>query len=354
MTETLDDVDLLFAQTADELFARHGGSETLRAAASGPGWSPAVWEIAEAAELPLVDLPSEAGGSGGTLRHWVSVVRAAARHGAPIPLVETGIAGWLLAQAGGEAPSGPLTFATLVPGHEVTVPFARIASSVVMLDLRGPEPAVIQRAPTELRLTAAQDIAGQSCDRLEPPPPNADGATPVAAEVHQRLRLRLALARSAQIAGALDAVLSLSIEHARTRVQFGRPIGSLPVIRERLVVLAEEAAAARGAVDAALDDRDNDLVTAAAKVRCGEAATTAARVAHQVHGAIGMTDEHALHHYTRRLWAWRDDGGSTRAWAEWIGRCVAAAAAGNGPSAWELLTSPSASPSPSAGAAPHA
>ena len=46
--------------------------------------------------------------------------------------------------------------------------------------------------------------------------------------------------------------------------------------------------------------------------RCaaGEAATRGAGIAHQVHGAIGFTHEHALHFATRRLWAWRDEFGS--------------------------------------------
>ena len=341
MTHTLDDVDRLLAQTADELFARHGGIDVLRAAAAGPGWSRALWATAEAAELPLVDVPVEAGGSGGTLRHWVAVLRAAARHGAPIPLAEAGVAGWLLAQAGVEAPSGPLTFAVLEPGRIATAPFGRIASAVVCLDLRASAPSVVLSAPDDLRIEFAEDIAGQPCDRVDPSQSRiADGA-PVGPEVPDRLRLRLALARSAQIAGALEAVLSLTIEHARTRIQFGRAIAGLPVIRERLVLLAEEVAAAGGALDGAVEE-PGELMTAAAKVRCGEAASTAARIAHQVHGAIGTTDEHALHHHTRRLWAWREDGGSERDWAEWIGRRIAMAASAGGPSAWELLTASAA------------
>jgi len=49
-----------------------------------------------------------------------------------------------------------------------------------------------------------------------------------------------------------------------------------------------------------------------------------AAIAHQVHGAIGFTDEHILHRFTRRLWAWRDDFGSESEWAVGLGALVAA------------------------------
>ena len=61
-----------------------------------------------------------------------------------------------------------------------------------------------------------------------------------------------------------------------------------------------------------------------AKVRCGEAATRGTGIAHQVHGAIGFTQEHALHFATRRLWAWRADFGSDAGWAAELGRAAIA------------------------------
>ena len=52
------------------------------------------------------------------------------------------------------------------------------------------------------------------------------------------------------------------------------------------------------------------LIAAAVKIRCAEAATAAASIAHQAHGAIGFSQEYPLHLLTRRLWAWRDENGS--------------------------------------------
>ena len=66
---------------------------------------------------------------------------------------------------------------------------------------------------------------------------------------------------------------------------------------------------------------------AIAKLRVGDAAGTGAAIAHQVHGAMGFTYEHTLHHSTRRLWGWREEFGNETLWAERLGRMVAAAGA---------------------------
>jgi acyl-CoA dehydrogenase len=99
-----------------------------------------------------------------------------------------------------------------------------------------------------------------------------------------------------------------TVEYARTRVQFGKPIASFQAIQQQLAVLAGHTAAAGMAAAAAVADLESPArlahSAAVAKVRCGEAAGAAASIAHQVHGAIGITKEHSLH-FATRLWSWR-------------------------------------------------
>ena len=102
-------------------------------------------------------------------------------------------------------------------------------------------------------------------------------------------------------------------------------------MQQNLARLAGEVAAALAVSGSAADaigqesafDEAVFLEAASAKIRCAEAATEGAGIAHQVFGAIGFTDEHVLHRYTLRLLAWRDDFGNESYWAAELGKRVA-------------------------------
>ena len=148
----------------------------------------------------------------------------------------------------------------------------------------------------------------------------------------------LAGACAALMAGAMKRILELAVGYAGERQQFGRPIARFQAVQQGLAVLASETAAAQRATDGAIEcvDEGNLLFQiAAAKARVGEAAGVVAEIAHQVHGAMGFTHEHTLHHFTRRLWAWRDECGNESEWQRWLGEQIA----GEGADAlWEVLT----------------
>jgi acyl-CoA dehydrogenase len=142
------------------------------------------------------------------------------------------------------------------------------------------------------------------------------------------------------MAGAMEAALELSTRYANDRVQFGRPIGKFQAIQQQMALLAEEVAAALVAVETAAvavaEARASaEFAVAAAKIRAGMAAGRVAEIAHQVHGAIGFTEEHFLHYLTRRLWSWRDEFGDESWWALALGQQVAAAGADG---LWPLIT----------------
>ena len=112
------------------------------------------------------------------------------------------------------------------------------------------------------------------------------------------------------------------------RKQFGRPIGKFQAIQQMLADAAGQYAAAAAAADlaaAGLRHRRLRVRVAIAKARVGEAAGKVAEVCHQVHGAMGFTQEHPLHFATRRLWSWRDEFGHEAYWQERIGRMVCSA-----------------------------
>jgi alkylation response protein AidB-like acyl-CoA dehydrogenase len=139
-----------------------------------------------------------------------------------------------------------------------------------------------------------------------------------------------ALIRCVQAAGALSTALELTIEYSMERVQFGRAIGKFQALQHSIAAFAGEVAAINAAADAAAEvvarapsiDHEAWIEIATAKTRLEEAVNNGAAVAHQVHGAMGFTYEHRLHHLTRRLWSWRDEFGSDVIWARRLGEEV--------------------------------
>jgi alkylation response protein AidB-like acyl-CoA dehydrogenase len=116
--------------------------------------------------------------------------------------------------------------------------------------------------------------------------------------------LVLAALAAEQLGGAARC-LELSVEYAKVREQFGRPIGSFQAIKHKCANLLLEVEGGRSAVyhaGAALADRQPDapLAAALAYVYCSQAFTHAAKECIQIHGGIGYTWEHDAHLYLRR------------------------------------------------------
>jgi hypothetical protein len=140
-----------------------------------------------------------------------------------------------------------------------------------------------------------------------------------------------AFIRSCQAAGALDAALAMSIDHANTRQQFGKPLAKFQAVQQGLAVFATEAAAvnvAAGAAAAALDRAEGDFDAALFEIACAKLRTNKAigvgtALAHQVHGAIGFTRDYDLHRLTGPLLDWRSDHGNDAYWAELLGGMTA-------------------------------
>ena len=328
-----DETARLIEQTADDLFAAEG--EAARAALAGGAWPEQLWQTFAETGLAQTALPEAAGGAG--LAAGLAVMRAAGRHAAPVPVAETLIGTLLCHTAGIEAPAGPLTLhASPVRGDPDVatlqrVPWARFATAILVV-----MPGVGLALCKPVDLIEGANLAGEPRDDVtlagppefrHTPPPEADGFA------------LMALARAAQLRGAMEQVLAMSLRYAREREQFGRPLARFQAIQHHLAEIGGEAAATGAAVDAAAQ-AGTRFAFAAAKARASQAAGTVARLAHQVHGAMGYTVEHDLHHWTTRLWAWRDEFGNEAHWWRVLG---AAAARGGSASLWPTMVTAGAS-----------
>ncbi len=335
-----DETARLVEQTADDMFAAE--SEGARATLAEGFWPEQLWQIFAETGLARAALPEEAKGAG--LAAGLAVLRAAGRHAAPIPVAETMIGTLLCHRAGAEVPDGPLTLYAPPTGPLAAqpavredidaailprVPWARIAA-VLVVGAPGHGLAFL----TPSNVVEGVNLAGEPRDDvavsgrpdfLASLPPEVDGFA------------LMALARAAQLRGAMEQVLAMSLRYAGERVQFGRPLKRFQAIQHYLAEIAGEAAATGAAVDAAAE-AGTPFAFAAAKARASQAAGTVARLAHQVHGAIGYTAEHDLHRWTKRLWAWRDECGNEAHWWQVLG---SETARGGGAALWPAMVAAS-------------
>ena len=317
------DTTQLVLDTAQRMFADHCDKALLDRAEQGH-FATGLWNVIEENGLPL--LATEAGG--GSLADALRLLRVAGRHALPVPLAEALIANHLLAQSGVEASAGPLTLAIADmrrdDGIDLTgVPWARSARRICCVVREPREILVIDGSGC--RVTPGANIAGEARDAVRFVGAAQRYDMPASLEANAVFEL-MALSRAALMTGALERVLELSIGYAKERKQFGRPIGGFQAIQHMLAVLAGQVAAALRATDAAiaaLGSARFAVQVAVAKSRVGESAGIVSEIAHQVHGAMGFTHEHQLHHFTRRLLAWRDEYGGESHWQQQIGRRIA-------------------------------
>ena len=114
-----------------------------------------------------------------------------------------------------------------------------------------------------------------------------------------------AVALAAEQVGGAQRCLDSSVEYAKTRIQFGRPIGSFQAIKHKCADMLLEVESAKSAAYyagwAAAEDSDElPVVASLAKSYCSEAYFHAAAETIQIHGGIGFTWEHPAHLYFKR------------------------------------------------------
>jgi acyl-CoA dehydrogenase len=272
-----------------------------------------------------------------------------ARHAGAVPLAETdALAGWLGRQAGIELPDGALTVAIAddasdggrVAGTAHAVPWAR-ACSAAMLAVTTPtglQVGLIDVMPGELQ--QGHNLAGEPRDAIAFDV-SADQLHALDPALGAELSRRGAWSRCVQTIGVLDAAAALSVEHTRQRVQFGRPLSALQSVQQSLAGMAGEIERARAAAELAVaaaaehgfDSPHTDYAVTVAKVAVGRAVGPVTSVAHQLHGAIGVTSEHPLWLFTLRAQSWSSEYGTTNDFARRLGRLVLAAE-----DPWDLVT----------------
>jgi acyl-CoA dehydrogenase len=314
--------------------------------AAGEGTDSAVWQNLGDAGLDRVAIAEQLGGVGGDYRDAAAIVTRAAEAGLAAPLAEALFpVAHLAAAAGARVPPGNVTAVVLeaggrvdaADGYRVRTPGAEVAwgaqaDELWVLAPGGGQAVLARLAPGEWAAQPGRNLAGEPRDvvRIDVVVPR-ERARLLPAAAAEDARLMSALGRSCQLLGAMRSCLRLCGEYALIRHQFGRPLAAHQAVRHALARIASDTAAAETAVSHAVGTLTADagpldaaavIAIAAAKVQAARGATRVARAAHQLHGAVGLTAEHPLHHFTTRLWAWRDEHGGPAYWSERIGQIV--------------------------------
>ena len=349
--------DNIVVETAERIFSDLADPQSITHDKKGE-WKAPLWQALSEAGLPLSWVPEDCGGSGASLADGFALLNAAGRFAVAVPLAETMLAGWLLAQARISSPDGEMTVAPASPKDRITlnadgslsgrargVPFAKAAKHLAVLAQGNDGLSIALVGAGNCRIEAGLNVGYDDSDTVM-----LDKVQPVSVRPAPKgfgqntLMLMGGVSRSLQIAGALESMLDISVRYSNERVAFEKKISKFQAVQHNLARLAGESAAALAAATSAADAIANAggfddaifLEAASAKIRCAEAAEKGGGIAHQVHGAIGFTMEHILHRYSLRALAWRDDFGSESHWAVELGKLVSARGADE---LWPLVAS---------------
>jgi acyl-CoA dehydrogenase len=335
----------IVVETAERIFADLCDPQTVNSA-KDDAWKDTLWKALTENGLTLPWISEEHGGAGASLADGFELLSAAGRFAVPVPLAETMLAGWLLSQGGIVSPEGAMSVAPVQPKDKITlnadgtlsgraanIPFAREAQHFAVLahGLKGV--TIVLVAAKDCRREEDENLAGEPADNLvfDKTMTLKTGAAPKGFD-QTSLMLMGCVARSLQIAGSLQYMLTRSVNYSQERTAFEKKISKFQAVQHNLAKLAGETAAAVAAAGSAAEtistgaawgDETTFLEATAAKIRCAEAAGTGSAIAHQVHGAIGFTKEYVLHRFSLRTLGWRDDFGNESYWAVELGNMVA-------------------------------
>lgn len=314
------------AAAADEVLGDAGGE---------PNEQDEVRELLAELGWLRVAVDEDHGGEGGSLTEAVEILGSLARNSVSAPIAESIASLRVLARAGRTeldslglvtaAVSGSVRVeqhgdTVLLDGVVPRVPWG-VASDAVLVPAEGPDGPVYVLVPSNtegLSWQPASNLAGEPRDTLS----LSQASLPASAVIGSDTALltEVSLFRGAATVGAIETALARSIEHVTTREQFERPLIKFQAVGALLAELGSEFALAQVALEDALNAvaenrRDAASRVAVLRVVASRAATLGARIAHQLHAAMGVTREHPLHLSTRRMWSWRDEAGTAKSWA---------------------------------------
>jgi alkylation response protein AidB-like acyl-CoA dehydrogenase len=364
MDLSLSPAQQILQQSARSFLQQRCPIERVQELALDPrGFGADLWKETAALGWPGLLIPAELGGSGGSVGDVLTLVEELGRACFPSPFVASAVvATSALAAAGGRRarellpalalgericalavleesgrlePDGlALTVAAAgrIDGRKLFVADAHTATDVIVLgrSAAGPTALVLPMDRAGIETRALDSMTGDKLFELQLTgvETRADDLLGAPGEGWRLMApaYRLgALARSAEMVGAAQRVLELCVEHARVRVQGGRPIGGYQAVQHACADLFRDVESARWLMwETAwkLESGRPDGAVAATKAYCAEATLRVARRGHQIMGAIGYCEEHPLHLFHKRILAASLDMGDASLHLETVAQAI--------------------------------
>ena len=356
----------ILTTTARAFLRQHCPPEMVqRLALDERGFDEPLWRRMAELGWPGLLIPSDLGGSDGSLLDVILLVEEMGRVGLPGPFVASAVVATSLVLAAGspaqkkrllpelaagariaslalveetgsfdpEAVALECALPGRLSGRKLFVKDAHVADDLMVAVRIGcalsllaipADRAGITRLP--LDPISGEKLFEVTFDRVELRPDDLFGAVGDGVALLTSALLAGSLARTAEMVGAAQRVLELAVEHAKTRVQGGRPIGGYQAIQHACADLVRDVDATRGLLYAAAwkaaEGRPADADAALAKAYAGEACLAVARRGHQIFGAISYCEEHPLHLLHKRIQAASVDFGDASLHLETVARAI--------------------------------
>jgi len=317
---SLSDEQKGLRRALDELLAKHSTSEVVRAA-EPTGFDPTLWRHVTEMRLVAMAVPEAAGGDGAGIVDMAIVAESLGRRAAPVPVIESVVAGRALAGIDSDAARDALaqllsgavgTYALGPVGPTQLVPAAAVASVVVgrqadavVVDTSGPFRHVINMGSAPLGEwtgdAAVTIVAGDD-----------------AAAIDHAAQTEWRILAAATMVGLGQSALDQAVQYAKDRSAFGVPIGSFQAVAHPLADVATLLATARRLTHRAAWFHDNEpeaietQATFAYLAAC-QAALRAGEVGIHTEGGVGFTLESDQQVYYRRARTWASLTGGRRA-----------------------------------------
>jgi len=284
----------LLRDTVAALVTKHANPAAVRAAMeSDKGYDESLWHLlCEQVGAAALVIPEELGGAGGELADAATVLQELGRALVPSPLLGTTLAELaLLAAPEPDAETLQRLAAGSSIGALVLDPDYVVNGDIADVVVAATDGQLSRWTRLSVEPVATMDPTRRLA-RVQAEETEEIGADPGIADI-------AAILLAVEQIGAAERCLELTVEYAKSRVQFGRPIGSFQALKHRMADLYVAIAAGRAVVaDACVDPTPSNAATA--RLAATEALSIVAAEGIQLHGGIAITWEHDMHLYFKR------------------------------------------------------